>query len=89
MANIKSQKKRVRTNEIRRQRNVAVKSKVKTLMKQTLTAIASKDLDAVAKILPVALSEIDRAATKGVYHANNAARKKSSLQGKAAGLASA
>ena len=84
MANIKSQKKRIITNERRRQRNVAIKSKVKTFMKQTQAAIESKDAAEIARLLPVALSEIDRAATKGVYHANNAARKKSSLQRNAA-----
>lgn len=80
MANIKSQKKRIKTNELRRQRNAAVKSRMKTFIKQAMTAIESKDAEAIRKVIPAALSEIDRAASKGVIHRNSAARKKSTLQ---------
>lgn len=80
MANIKSQKKRVVTNELRRQRNIAVKSRLRTYFKNALTAIESKDLEQIKEVLPVALSEIDKAVTKGVIHKNTAARKKSQLQ---------
>ena len=86
MANIKSQKKRNLTSEICRQRNASVRSRMKTVMKQALTAIEEKDKDAVAKTLPVAISAIDRAAQKGVIHRNSAARKKSELQSHAAAL---
>jgi len=86
MANIKSAKKRVVTNELRRQRNVAVKSRLKTHLKNTLTALESKDVAQVKSLLPEALSEIDRAASKGVIHRNSAARKKSMLQRRAKSL---
>ncbi len=84
MANIKSQKKRIETNEKSRQRNVAVRSRVKTYVKEAEQALASNDpakLDAAVK---TALSEIDRACSKGVYHAKTAARKKSNIQRRAA-----
>ena len=79
MANIKQQKKRVRTNEERRQRNVSVRSRMKTMVKKADAALASGDAEAVKKTLPEALSAIDRAAAKGIIHANSASRKKSSL----------
>jgi small subunit ribosomal protein S20 len=80
MANIKSAKKRNITNEKHRQRNVAVKSRMKTLVKQANDAIESKDATKIKATLPEALSEIDRAASKGIIHRNSAARKKSTLQ---------
>lgn len=83
MANIKSAKKRNLTNEARRQRNVAVKSNLKTVIKGALSAIEAKDADKMKAVLPEALSAIDRAATKGVIHPNSAARKKSMLQRRA------
>ncbi|MCF6287201.1 MAG: 30S ribosomal protein S20 [Candidatus Hydrogenedentes bacterium] len=86
MANIKSQKKRILTNEKSRQRNMAVRSKMKTLVKYAMSALESKDAEKIKATLPAALSSIDRAASKGVIHANNAARKKSSLQHRAAAL---
>jgi small subunit ribosomal protein S20 len=87
MANIKSSKKRNITNEKRRQRNVAVKSRLRTFMKQAHEAIDAKDAEKVKTVLPEVLSEIDRAASKGVIHANSASRKKSTLQRRAAALA--
>jgi small subunit ribosomal protein S20 len=86
MAKIKSQKKRIGTNENHRQRNMAVKSRLRTYMKQTLTAISEKDAEKVKTLLPDTLSEIDRAAKKGVIHENSASRKKSTLQRLAATL---
>jgi small subunit ribosomal protein S20 len=80
MANTKTAAKRNRTNERDRQRNIAVKSRMKTQVKQAMTAIEKKDADLVKKTVPVALSEIDKAASKGIIHRNNAARKKSALQ---------
>lgn len=80
MANIKSSKKRNITNELRRQRNVAVKSRMKTSVKQAMSAIQAKDAEKVKALVPEALSEIDRAASKGIIHANSASRKKSTLQ---------
>jgi len=86
MANIKSSKKRNITNELRRQRNVAVKSRMKTSVKQAMTAIQTKDAEKIKALVPEALSEIDRAATKGVIHRNSASRKKSTLQRAAGAL---
>lgn len=86
MANIKQQKKRVLQDKNRRLRNMDVKSRMKTCMKQALTAISAGNKDEVGKVLPVALSAIDRAASKGVIHANSAARKKSSLMTRASAL---
>jgi small subunit ribosomal protein S20 len=80
MANIKSQKKRNLTNEKDRQQNQAVRSRMKTVVKQALTVKESKDADKTKSALTEALSSIDRAVTKGVLHRNAAARKKSSLQ---------
>lgn len=84
MANIKSQKKRVITNEIRRVRNQSVRSHMKTMMKHALEAIESKDSEKIGTRLPLALSAIDKAAKKRVIHMNSAARKKSLLQHRAA-----
>jgi len=80
MANIKSQKKRNLTNEKDRQQNQAVRSRMKTVVKQALTVKETKDADKTKAALTEALSSIDRAVTKGVLHRNAAARKKSSLQ---------
>lgn len=80
MANIKSQKKRILTNEKSRQRNMAVRSRMKTMIKGALAAIEEKDGAKIGVAVPAALSAIDRAASKGVIHQNSAARKKSSIQ---------
>ncbi|MBN2310848.1 MAG: 30S ribosomal protein S20 [Candidatus Hydrogenedentes bacterium] len=86
MANKKSSIARIRTNERNRQRNMAVKSRMKTYVKQAVEAIDAKDKDKVGKALPAALAEIDKAASKGVIHANTAGRKKSFLQRRAGTL---
>jgi len=86
MANIKSAIKRIRTSERNRRRNVAVRSRMRTYIKQAMTAIEAKDAEKVTAILPSALSEIDRAASKGVIHPNNAARKKAMLQRRVSAL---
>ena len=64
MANIKSQKKRILTNEKSRQRNMAVRSRMKTMIKGALTAIETKDAEQIKVAVPAALSAIDRAASK-------------------------
>jgi small subunit ribosomal protein S20 len=63
----------------RRLRNRAVKSSTKTAIKNAGTAIAAGDMEAARTAVRTAISELDRAATKGVIHANNAARRKSRL----------
>ena len=75
MANIKSAKKRVLRSQVRADRNKAVKSRVKTYIKKVEAAVVSKDKEAEVAALANAISTIDKAATKGVYHKNNAARK--------------
>ena len=79
MANIKSQIKRIRTNEQRRQRNRSVRSALRTYVKRVHTAIEAGDLDEAQEALRRAGREIDRAASKGVLHANAASNRKSSL----------
>lgn len=80
MANIKSQKKRIKTNEKSRQRNVAIRSRMKTFIKKAEEALTANDAETIKTALPKALSELDRAATKGVIHRKTASRKKSHLQ---------
>lgn len=86
MANIKQQKKRILQDERNRLRNVAAKSKVKTLVKKVLEAAEAKDADTYNKMLPEALSAIDRAAKGNAIHKNTAGRKKSRLQKLASSL---
>ena len=74
MANIKSQKKRVLTNEKAHKRNVAVKSSLKTAVRATREAIAAGD-----KAYKVAAQKLDKAAGAGVIHKNQAANRKSGL----------
>ena len=75
MANIKSAKKRILVNETKAARNKAIRSKVKTAIKKVDAAVAAGDKAAAQAALTVAITEIEKAATKGVYHKNNAARK--------------
>lgn len=79
MANIKSAKKRILVNRTKADRNKAIKSGVKTAIKKVNTAIESKDKEAAKAALREATVAIDKAATKGVYHKNNASRKVSRL----------
>ena len=79
MANIKSAKKRILVSNTRNERNKAIKSAVKTAMKKVDAAVAAKDKEAASAALLAATSAIDKAATKGVYHKNNASRKVSRL----------
>ena len=83
MANIKSQIKRNRTNEAARERNKAVRSEVKTRVKSAERAIA-EGADNVDELVKQAVKSIDTATSKGVYHRNNAARRKSRLMKHAA-----
>ena len=79
LANIKSAKKRVLTSQIRADRNKAVKSRVKTYVKKVDAAVAAGDKAAAEAALPVAIGEISKAASKGIYHKNTAARKVSRI----------
>ncbi len=82
MANIKSQKKRILTNEKARLRNNAVKSELKTAIRAVSTAVASTDKDAAAAALVTASRKLDKAVSKGVLHKNNAANRKSAISKK-------
>ncbi|MDJ0315888.1 MULTISPECIES: 30S ribosomal protein S20 [Arthrobacter] len=82
MANIKSQKKRILTNEKARQRNLAVRSGVKTAIRAVNTAVAAGDKDAATAALVNAGRKLDKAVGKGVLHANNAANRKSAISKK-------
>ncbi len=75
MANIKSAKKRVLVSQTKTARNKAIRSKVKTMIKKVEAAIAAGDKAAAQASLLAAISEIDKAASKGVYHKNTASRK--------------
>ncbi len=79
LANIKSAKKRILVNETKAARNKAIKSKVKTCIKKVETAVANKDAEAAQAALRVAIAEINKAGTKGVYHKNTCSRKISRL----------
>ncbi len=79
MANIKSQKKRVLTNAKAHDRNKTVKSAVKTAVKKVDAAIEAGDKDAAAQAANAASRLLDKAASKGVIHKNQAANRKSSI----------
>ena len=79
MANIKSQIKRIRTNEKARMRNKAVKSELKTYVRRVREAVAGGDKEKAGEALVTASRKLDKAVSKGVIHANQAANKKSAL----------
>lgn len=81
MANIKSQKKRNLTNAKRAERNKAVKSELKTRVRRATATIGEDGNDEAVRL---AVKRLDMAASKGVIHANQAARRKSRLMKKAA-----
>ncbi|MEZ0065674.1 small subunit ribosomal protein S20 [Streptacidiphilus sp. MAP12-20] len=85
MANIKSQIKRIKTNEKARQRNKAVKSSLKTAIRKTREAVEAGDFEKAGVLAREASKELDKAVSKGVIHKNQAANKKSALAIKAAG----
>ena len=79
MANIKSQIKRIRTNEAARLRNKTVKSELKTHIRRVREAVAAGDKDAATTALQSASTKLDKAVSKGVIHANQAANRKSAV----------
>ena len=86
MANIKSQIKRNKQNEKAHQRNKAVKSELKTLVRKFREAAAAGDKDAALEASRVASRKLDKAVSKGVIHKNQAANRKSSIMKQAASL---
>ena len=79
MANIKSQIKRIRTNEAARMRNKAVKSSLKTSIRKFREAADAGQTDEAQSLMKSASRELDKAVSKGVIHANQAANKKSAM----------
>jgi small subunit ribosomal protein S20 len=79
MANIKSQKKRNRQTEKRYAKNKAIRSELKTREKTAVAAAEAGNAAEAEELLRIAQKQIDMAATKGVLHANTAARRKSRL----------
>jgi small subunit ribosomal protein S20 len=79
VANIKSQQKRNRTNERRRLRNKSVKSSLRTAIRAFREAAEAGEKDKAAELLVSTSRKLDKAASKGVIHKNQAANKKSAL----------
>ena len=86
MANIKSQIKRNRTNKKAQERNKAVKSELKTAIRATREAVVSGDKEKATAALRLAAKKIDKAASKGVIHKNQAANRKSAIAKQVAAL---
>ncbi|HEY3685664.1 MAG TPA: 30S ribosomal protein S20 [Streptosporangiaceae bacterium] len=87
MANIKSQIKRNRQNEKHRQRNKAVKSSLKTAIRKFHEAAAAGNVEEANQLQQAASRQLDKAASKGVIHKNQASNRKSAIAKKAASLA--
>lgn len=79
MANIKSQMKRNRTNEKRRMRNKSVKSSLHTAVRGFRAAVEAGDKEKASELLDSTSRQLDKAASKGVIHKNQAANRKSAL----------
>ena len=79
MANIKSQQKRILTNEKSRLANASFKSKMRTAIKKVNAAVANKDLELATSLLPEAVALIDKSVKEGVQQRNTASRQKSAL----------
>ena len=86
MANIKSQIKRIKTNEKARLRNKAVKSSLKTAIRKAREAAAAGDVEKATEYQRVAARQLDKAVSKGVIHKNQAANRKSAIAKQAAAL---
>lgn len=80
VANIKSQKKRIKQAEKARVRNQAVRSELKTYVKKVREAVAASDAEAAQTAAYAANRKLDKAASKGVIHKNQAAQRKSGVQ---------
>ena len=86
MANIKSQIKRNKQNEKRHERNKAVKTGLKTAVRKFREAAEAGDADQARTLAADAAKKLDKAASKGVIHKNQAANRKSAILKKAASL---
>ncbi|MFC6713407.1 30S ribosomal protein S20 [Branchiibius cervicis] len=79
MANIKSQLKRIKTNQVRTERNKAYKSELRTWIRKTREAVEAGNKEQAQQALALASKKLDKAVSKGVIHKNQAANKKSAL----------
>ena len=79
MANIKSAKKRIKVIAAKTARNRSIRSQVKTEIKKVIVAVENNDASAAKTALSNAISAIDKATSKGVFHKNTSARKKATL----------
>ena len=86
MANITSQIKRNKTNNARHERNKAVKSELKTSIRRVNEAVAAGDADKASAAAKKATRDLDKAASKGVIHKNQAANRKSAVAKTAASV---
>ncbi|WP_298867117.1 30S ribosomal protein S20 [uncultured Microbacterium sp.] len=86
MANIKSQIKRNKTNLKAQERNRAVKSELKTVVRKTREAVVAGDKEAAEAALKVASVKLDKAVSKGVVHKNQAKNRKSAIAKQVAAL---
>jgi small subunit ribosomal protein S20 len=86
LANIKSQLKRIGTNKKAHDRNKAVKSELRTYVRNVRAAVTAGDKDKAAAALAVATKKLDKAASKGVIHKNQAANRKSAIAKQVASL---
>jgi len=86
VANIKSQIKRNKTNKKAQERNKAVKSQLKTAIRATREAVVAGDKEKATAALRLAAKRIDKAASKGVIHKNQAANRKSAIAKRVASL---
>jgi small subunit ribosomal protein S20 len=86
VANIKSQIKRIGTNKKAQERNKAVKSELKTAIRATRTAVVAGDKEKAQAALLLAGKKLDKAASKGVIHKNQAANRKSAIAKQVAAL---
>jgi small subunit ribosomal protein S20 len=89
VANIKSQIKRIKTNEKARLRNKSVKSSLKTAIRKFREAADAGDVETATTLMKDASKALDKAASKGVIHANQAANRKSALAKRTAALSGA
>jgi small subunit ribosomal protein S20 len=89
VANIKSQIKRNKQNEKHRQRNKAVKTSLKSSVRKFREAADAGDLDAATVAMRAACRNLDKAASKGVIHKNEAANRKSAIAHRCAELQNA
>ena len=86
MANIKSQIKRIGTNKKAQERNKAIKSELKTAIRAVKTSVAAADKEKAVAALALAGKKLDKAASKGVIHKNQAANRKSAIAKSVAAL---